>query len=914
MEPHTPKTRAGLKPAPTDNGEVKNVRRQTGGVSLLTLAILLLLLGGTLALGLNYFRASLPSTEASREREALLWADKAIIGFASTYHRLPCPAAAPNGAEDCALAKGWLPSTLDRDVSAFEPGRLPMRYMVYRDPSLLDGAETHHDLAIGEAGATNEAGEILFDSDGRLRPYNAFEPAGWDHDARPDPTAIKDADPHSGRYTGRIQEQVEVKDSFGLVTGVEDVDVVFNARNGLDMCETLRLVSVKQAGPGVDTTLAHYTRGGAAAANVAYGLALPGRFDASGNNNLFDGVNAVAAPVMEAPDRGHDAGYDDYVFVRDVDSLMSAFGCRPVRYKTDPAVGYTQNIDGAGGMNGLISNLLETFVGVFTREAPKELKVNIDREGIAVPMLESVQSVALAYSIIEDVQGQYEDLQAAIEETIIFTSIQAAIAAAGVAISVLTLAADMVGVAKAAAIAAACLGLCFNEYVAIAAYLASAVVSAVSIAVNTAATGVLIGGAITAGVLAHRLDIENSERVSDALQRVCDEMNSSDINSAIADAKKDAAEKVEEARQGMLGAEKNWNAYYSATYTPAEPGDPPAFKFEQKVKDCNSILTRTGIDNNLVCRLGANGTYRPCSQQTITGADGNPANADSYCPGATYQRCFASGSPSVIDRYAPFVSNSIVNRYQARLDAKQALEDLEGEIKALDQKILDTDTTRGSVRDAITTAVNSYCANCPSAQNPGCVKTTCEANYRTTLTADYDAQNLQARADRTAKINQRAARQNTLANAEAAIRYAHTRAEDGGGGPPYTAPDATCPNPTTVRIYCDRPYWFNNPSCAPAYNAIIQTYADYKGYGPNCQWLDRSLTAYECDASAYETLWSLYEKKKEAYLAAKDAYESFPDAPVIDCAMEGGDGKVTIWTTGAAREVLRRVDKRSVLQ
>ncbi|GHT90416.1 hypothetical protein FACS1894101_2890 [Betaproteobacteria bacterium] len=482
---------------------------QKGGVSLLTLAIFLMLLGSMLMVGVMYLRGDQSSAEASREREALLWADNAIIGFASTYHRLPCPAEAPDGNENCALAKGWLPvKALNLDVTLFAPGLLPMRYMVYRDESsLTTEAETHRAPAIGEPGIY---------SDDRLLPYDAYEPAGWDHATASDVTAITtDADPHVGRFAGRFD---------------------FNNRNGLDMCETMRLVSVKLAATGSQTDFAHYLRG-STPINVAYGVALPGSFDASGLSlNRFDGANGTNNPAMEAPDKGHGSNYDDYVRVRDFDSLMSAFGCQPVRYHAE--ADYSHTIDGSGDINADIAGLIQTIVAD-TRGAPNgKLEVDINREGIATPMLESVQSVALAYGIVEEIEGQYEDLQAAVKQTVVFASVQAAVAAAGVIVSTVTLVADVIGIVQAVTAAIASLGLNFAAYVAIAAYTVSSITSGVAIGVNIAATTLLVTAAVDTSNIAARLDVD----VSKEMEALCKKADLTAAQQEIVKAKQDAEE------------------------------------------------------------------------------------------------------------------------------------------------------------------------------------------------------------------------------------------------------------------------------------------------------------------------------------------------------------------------------------
>jgi type II secretory pathway pseudopilin PulG len=109
-------------------------RRTQRGISLLTVAILLVLVSGSLAAALAYFRASLPGQEiVAAQRRALMRADEALIGFAAFNHRLPCPAATPEGDENCDLVKGYLPvRALGLDAMLSAPGTRAIRYMVHK--------------------------------------------------------------------------------------------------------------------------------------------------------------------------------------------------------------------------------------------------------------------------------------------------------------------------------------------------------------------------------------------------------------------------------------------------------------------------------------------------------------------------------------------------------------------------------------------------------------------------------------------------------------------------------------------------------------------------------------------------------------------------------------------------------------
>ncbi|GHT95552.1 hypothetical protein AGMMS49545_18710 [Betaproteobacteria bacterium] len=839
---------------------------QKGGVSLLTLAIFLMLLGSMLMVGVMYLRGDQSSAEASREREALLWADNAIIGFASTYHRLPCPAEAPDGNENCGLAKGWLPvKALNLDVTLFAPGLLPMRYMVYRDESsLTTEAETHRAPAIGEPGIV---------SNGRLLPYDAYEPAGWDHATASDATAITDADPHSGRFAGRFFD--------------------FNNRNGLDMCETMRLVSVKLAATGSQTDFAHYLRSGAPI-NVAYGVALPGNFDASGSNrNRFDGVNGTDNPEMEAPDKGHGSTYDDYVRVRDFDSLMSAFGCQPVRYHAE--ADYEQTIDGSGDINADIAGLIQTIVADTRGVAPTgELKVVINREGIATPMLESVQSVALAYGIVEEIEGQYEDLQGAVDQTVVFASVQAAVAAAGVIVSTVTLVADVIGIVQAVTAAIASLGLNFAAYVAIAAYTVSSITSGVAIGVNIAATTLLVTAAVNTSNIAARLDVD----VSKKMEALCEKADLTAAQKAIVEAKEEAEKARDDAREDMQEAKKELDDYQAA--------------LKSELDTCKAVVEdKSTADAGLICQAGS----------SIFASSGtcHSVGVSHSCPSASYDACFNVDSigasvlnplaRSVRSSYQPFFTGDISTWYAERIVAELALAQIENDLDEARKRKAEAEAP---TEDTITKAAESYCTSCPGTGNPSCVKATCIAEQISKLQAEYTAQLAKAEADIASLESAKTTKTDELNVLKTKIAAAHEI--------PEKAPDQECPGKPAVTILCDTPY---ANACTEARKILSQSYEAFKkipldNCGTDAHELTKKLDRAYCEAPAGYTLEKLYLEKKAIYEQTNEAYASLPDAsalfPTISCAAGTGGGMVVILSSDHAKEVVRRVDKRSVLQ
>ncbi|MDR2112103.1 MAG: hypothetical protein LBQ62_03215, partial [Candidatus Accumulibacter sp.] len=658
-----------------------------------------------------------------------------------------------------------------------------------------------------------------------------------------------DPDPHDGRYVERF--------SFG-------------AQNGLDMCERLRQISVTLAG-GPSAAAAHYKRG-ATPVNVAYGLALPGRFGAGGGTNRFDGANANNDPEMEAPDREHSADYDDYVLTRDIASLMTTFGCQPVRYHAQ--ANYTQTISTGGGLDTTIGGwIMGTFGdGVTPEEAGSDLNVSLDREGIAVPALESVQSVALAYGIAGEIEGQYADLQDAVQETIVFASLQATIAALGVLVSTLTIVADGIGIAEAVGVAIACIGLCANEYIAIGLYIASIGTSVAALVVNVSATAVLVGAAIDASVIAARLNLDVSEEMDDICKSV--ELEEIEENEDMIRARERLADVLQNAKDEMDEAREELDDYEGTLETP--------------LKTCNDVLAHTG-NSGLGCSSG--GTEALCSN----------SSGGAYCANAKNSVCFAVGNPSTKDRYALFVNpaeddGGIKALYRELLEAERKYSEFDKKIEALDKKIEKTDINDSDVQDAINKYAEQSCKNAP---NPNC-----KDIRRDQMTKQYQAQHDKAVADKAALVAGKVDAKAKLVEERAKVADAHELKTVS------VVSNKPCPDDSSVTIRCEKAY---TDACDTASSRLMKKFRD-SIYDPDT---DCSLGVNEgqCESYHWYIKWGQYALKKEKYDEAKKAYDKASEPlPSFDCAMGVGDGKVVIWTSEAAGEIVRRVDKRSLLQ
>ncbi|MDR1274918.1 MAG: hypothetical protein LBL72_00775 [Candidatus Accumulibacter sp.] len=814
-----------------------NERKTTGqtqqrGITLVTVALLLLLLGGALMAGVAYLRASLPADLAASQKDALLLADKAVLGFASIHHRLPCPAATPggaearpDGAENCNLVKGWLPArTLDLDATMFAPGLVPMRYVVYHDDTTLPGAQ-------GTAAAYSHRSLTKSDplSTPPSLPFDAYEPSRWEAGAVSDPTEIEDVisgNPRAGRF-------------MNYVTGT-DPDVLrytFKARNGLDMCETMRFV--RSSFGLVNPLYAHYIRGGAPVMNIAYGIAAPGLGDASDNGSRFEGANASddqTTPALEAPDRAHGAEYNDYVFVRDLPSLMTAFGCRPVPYNFTVTSNPSLASGDMSGLTGLIADIVE-FASQLLGDLPLEtLPINYSRQGIAAPMQSSVQSVALAVNLVEEVESQRDGVKSSAAQTMGFGIVQSVMAGAGIVLSVATIVADGIAIAESIGIAAACIGLCVNEYVAIGFYVASIAVSAVSLVVNIAAMGTLIGGTVQAGLVMGRLGGE--EEAAALMNQLCTNVAKADENIA------DASAELEKTKADLKAARDEAEAKLKAAETKLN-GDKAVIEACRADLDAALAESPVNLEGGGVC--SASGAY------------------GDFCPAlANYRDAYAGF------QVAGFQADKYL--YQALYEAEWALAETEKGITEADAKIAATDRNDPAVQAQIDAAVLQF----PQAQR---------AAKKLELEARYDKEHQDA-------VNKRAALVTLKPGQETAVTTARTALDTAIGllTDPASVSNATqCNSEGTV-------------DCAGKYQALCgDAYTRIKNGTVHVDW------------TTYESRKTLFDSANESY--QKLAAISSPTA--TSCAAASVDGKVIVWPsdgTGGARDVLSRVDKRSVLQ
>jgi len=252
-------------------------------MGLVQVMLILLLVAALTAAGFQILQSRAAPEASVGQEQALAWADQAVAAFAAANSRLPCPAAEPNGREDCALglSKGYLPTgTLDTFfdhnsssiIGASGIGRLPspVLYAVYRasaaSPAVGDGI----DLSLADS---------------------RYAPLHYDAD----------------------------KDEFEPRPAFDKGD--YDAVNGLDFCAALGQAGALPYSSG----RLNIPAASGASMNVAYGVAIAG--PTPGRDGRFDDANSGNDVRLAAPGAAASADYDDRVRVRTFDSLAQAAGC-----------------------------------------------------------------------------------------------------------------------------------------------------------------------------------------------------------------------------------------------------------------------------------------------------------------------------------------------------------------------------------------------------------------------------------------------------------------------------------------------------------------------------------------------------------------------------------------------------------
>jgi prepilin-type N-terminal cleavage/methylation domain-containing protein len=245
----------------------------TRGFSLIEAAIALAVLGLIALAAAAYWRSAMQVKVVSVERDLVARAQSAVLGFAYTKFRLPCPASDPaTGLEDCTT--GNQAQFLPWATLALPDSRArQMRYGVYRKTNANPRLDTDLSAAI----ATDRAAVLL---------------------------------------TTSVTESTT---PIGMST-------LIGNRNLFDFCHALNTA----ASQAPDSAYLHTVDMTGQKKNVAFALAMPGLLDADGDGNIFDGAQALqtsANPAFDAPSRPQALDFDDKVVVTSAGTLFATLSC-----------------------------------------------------------------------------------------------------------------------------------------------------------------------------------------------------------------------------------------------------------------------------------------------------------------------------------------------------------------------------------------------------------------------------------------------------------------------------------------------------------------------------------------------------------------------------------------------------------
>jgi hypothetical protein len=271
------------------------------------------------------------------------------------------------------------------------------------------------------------------------------------------------------------------------------------------------------------------------------------------------------------------------------------------------------------------------------------------------------------------------------------------------------------------------------------------------------------------------------------------------------------------------------------------------------------------------------------------------------CSTGTYGG-FCSALTGYGEQYAAFLQEEMDTLYRNLYDAEQLLAETEEGIAEATMKMAATDRSDPGVQAQINAAVAQYEALLPGSG----------AGKKVELEARYDQEHQAAVQKRDDWITLKSGQEAAVTNAQATLDAAIDLLID----PAIVTNDTQCGNDGTVD--CAGKY---QELCNDAYELISEpvTVTDTVTYTTK----DEPPTTYTITnthdfTGQFHADWADYENKKMLYDSANENYEKLAamldSGFAMECKAIDKDRKVEVWPVWGAEEVLRRVDKRSVLQ
>ena len=243
------------------------------GFSLVELGVVLVVLGLIAIAFVAYWRSATVQKAQMTERALLEMVERAVIGFAHSHARLPCPAADGSGSESCSAGQvGFVPW---KTLGVADNGAREIRYGVYRAAAPATTPWLDMDLT---------------------QPLDRLPPLFT--------VGVPPVLPQAPQLAGMLNK-------FNLL------DFCYAVNSGSAAAVSATALAVNQV-PGSDRR------------PVAFVLATPGLVDADGDGNRFDGAQAnatAASPTFDASSRPSTSDYDDQVVAVSFDALFAQLGC-----------------------------------------------------------------------------------------------------------------------------------------------------------------------------------------------------------------------------------------------------------------------------------------------------------------------------------------------------------------------------------------------------------------------------------------------------------------------------------------------------------------------------------------------------------------------------------------------------------